>query len=424
MALEKKELDNFLPNGFETLNQEGYKENFTEDKIQTGYEKDVPDLVSGPNLNNLIDKVGKNFNVLDGVNKYLNNMPIDSIPIVNSNNQLDYINKEEIGGASMPIGTIFAHTCTASFVPENSLPCDGTEYAQTQFQKFYTDWLVGKRLNTCTYEEYQQEISTYGKCAKFGLDTETGKFKVPTIPDGTFIQQAMSDDELGKSYKAGLPNVTGVGGIVVTTGIDGCHYVTNELNKRDYGSGTSPAGTLNTDLSRFNPIYGNSNTVQPEAVALRFFVVVATKAINESEMDWSEWASSLASKANVSDIDGVWVGTAQTVFSNVSFSAQEIKTYDLNAYLPNDNKIYEVIFDSRITTGSNTGDTAYIKIGTSVLNSEIIIIGTQTPTTRQVLARASAIIPIGADRQIKVKNDSAADTAVFELYVRGYRKVR
>ena len=89
MALEKKELDNFLPNGFETLNQEGYKENFSEDKIQTGYEKDVPDLVSGPNLNHLIDRIGKNFNVLDGVNKYLNALKIGETPIIDTNNKLN-----------------------------------------------------------------------------------------------------------------------------------------------------------------------------------------------------------------------------------------------------------------------------------------------------------------------------------------------
>lgn len=91
MALSKQNLDNFLPNGFETENKEGYKANFSDDKIATGYEKDVADIIRGPNLNNLLDKIGKNFNVLDGVNKYLNNMPINSIPTVNANNQLDYV---------------------------------------------------------------------------------------------------------------------------------------------------------------------------------------------------------------------------------------------------------------------------------------------------------------------------------------------
>ena len=92
MPLEKQSLNNFLPNGFETLNQEGYKENFNEEKIKTGYEKDVPDIVSGPNLNNLIDVVGKNTNTLNNYVEYLNGMPINNVPTVNANGQLDYSN--------------------------------------------------------------------------------------------------------------------------------------------------------------------------------------------------------------------------------------------------------------------------------------------------------------------------------------------
>lgn len=90
MPLEKQSLNNFLPDGFETLNQEGYKTNFSEDKIKTGYEKDIKDRVSGPNLNNLIDVVGKNTNTLNNYIEYLNSMPISSVPYVNQNNQLDY----------------------------------------------------------------------------------------------------------------------------------------------------------------------------------------------------------------------------------------------------------------------------------------------------------------------------------------------
>ena len=95
MPIEKQSLNNFLPDGFETLNQEGYKENFNEDKIKTGYEKDVPDIVSGPNLNNLIDVVGKNTNTLNNYVEYLNGMPINNVPTVNEFNQLDYTNLDD-----------------------------------------------------------------------------------------------------------------------------------------------------------------------------------------------------------------------------------------------------------------------------------------------------------------------------------------
>lgn len=169
----------------------------------------------------------------------------------------------------MPVGTIFPHTCSSTFVPENSLPCNGMEYSQTQFPALWTDWLVGGRLNTCTYSQYQADITTYDKCGKWGLDTENGKFKTPYIPDGTHIQQAMTDGELGKSY-----NVR-----------------TNE-------------GIFSSVAPLSDPFYGAINTARTEAVALRYFVVVATGSINQSEMDWSAWASSLEGRATI-DMDNL-----------------------------------------------------------------------------------------------------------------------
>lgn len=207
----------------------------------------------------------------------------------------------------MPIGIIFSHTCSASFVPENSLPCDGSEYSKTQFATLYNNWLVGGRLNTCTYSQYQSDIDTYGKCGKWGLDTENGKFKTPYIPDGTHIQQAMTDGELGKSYNAGLPNI--VGNLTTNgnsfTAISGAFAARSQISNLSGGhSAATGYGHLTFDTSHSNPIYGATDTVQEEAVALRYFVVVATGSINQSEMDWSQWASSLQSKANV-DMDNL-----------------------------------------------------------------------------------------------------------------------
>lgn len=211
--------------------------------------------------------------------------------------------KGDVGPAgTMPVGTIFPHTCSSTFVPENSLPCNGIEYSQTQFPALWTDWLVGGRLNTCTYSQYQSDIDTYGKCGKWGLDTENGKFKTPYIPDGTHIQQAMTDGELGKSYNAGLPNIEGIVyyGHGYLANATGAFYRGNAGTlQRVVSGGAETDYNLIFDASRSSPIYGATDTVQTEAVSLRYFVVVATGSINQSEMDWSQWVSSLQGKANV-----------------------------------------------------------------------------------------------------------------------------
>lgn len=257
----------------------------------------------------------------------------------------------------MPIGIIFPHTCSASFVPENSLPCNGTEYSQTQFPMLWTDWLVGGRLNTCTYSQYQSDIDTYGKCGKWGLDTENGKFKTPYIPDGTHIQQAMTDGELGKSYNAGLPNITATwnGGRVDELGVaSGAVYAT-ATNLGFTGGGSSSGIAWAFNAARSNPIYGATDTVQTEAVSLRYFVVVATGSLKQSEMDWSAWASSLQGKANV-DMDNLSTAGKAEV-AELSAPSNEYIEMVLDANNPGINDhIYTAPFDGYLSlSGSSSG---------------------------------------------------------------------
>ena len=335
-------------------------------------------------------------------------------------------------GAGMPVGTIFAHTCAADFVPENSLPCDGAEYTQTQFPTFYNDWLVGARLNTCTYEEYQSDIDTYGKCVKFGLDTASGKFKVPTIPDGTHIQQAMTDGELGKSYNAGLPNITGSFGTSDGTGTtykaqtfktDGCFecvsasYNGKISSQNDNGSGLIRV-TANASLS--SPIYKDDvTTVQTESVAVRFFVVVATGAINQSELDWSQYMAGLQGKLNVDCsnlseagkkvFDGQWVSIETTTLLSIKTGTS---TVDLSEHLPSDNNNYEIMLLCALDAPN--GVAAFI-------SSEIL------PNKMKVCAPVSdrslntVNFPIGQNRELTIEISGTANDVSFEMY--GYRRL-
>lgn len=221
---------------------------------------------------------------------------------------------DNIAGKS--IGEIISVACGSGYVPEGCLPCDGAEYSKSQFPDLWSNYLTTDLLNTCTYEDYATDFEIYGQCGMFAVDLTNEKFKVPKIKDGAVIQQALSDSELGKSYNAGLPNATGI--IAVTSGSstdvqflvddsddieqEGALYVSR--SRTSYGIGKTsnshsrqPAD-ISLDLSRSDSIYGNSQTVQPNAITLRYFVVVANGQINQSQMDWSAWASGLQNKLN------------------------------------------------------------------------------------------------------------------------------
>ena len=143
------------------------------------------------------------------------------------------------------------------------MPCDGTEYNKSDYSVFFTTYLAGGKLATCTYEEYESDITTYGQCAKFGLDTTNNKFKVPTIKDGSYLTQALSDTEIGKAYNESLPNVI----------IPGSSGTSQKVNTSMSGSTANSAS--NISLGDINPVYQDGAKVQGDNVRVRFFVVVA-----------------------------------------------------------------------------------------------------------------------------------------------------
>ena len=158
MPLEKESLNNFLPDGFETNNLDGYKENFSADKIATGYEKDVKDRVSGPNFNNLLDVIGKNTNVLTKFMDFIKNMPVNNLFAVDENNQLVYKNLDEVGGGGLEIGDIGIAPLGIDETKNKRRYLNGQIIIQEQFLSFTTKLKTAINLYptlSCSEEEWQ-----------------------------------------------------------------------------------------------------------------------------------------------------------------------------------------------------------------------------------------------------------------------------
>lgn len=131
-------------------------------------------------------------------------------------------------------------------------------------------------LPTCTPEEYDAFITTYGQCSYWMVDKNNGYFRTPKIKDGTFLQQAMSGAEIGKMYDAGLPNITGTFDGSESWSSRGSGSFRDDGTRG--GAGTKMGDTDNVvwkfNASWSSPIYGKSNTVQPQAIAVRYFVII------------------------------------------------------------------------------------------------------------------------------------------------------
>ena len=117
-------------------------------------------------------------------------------------------------------------------------------------------------LPTCSEAEYQDFLLNYGQCPVWTINSELGQFRTPHIKDKAVLQQAMYGSELGKAYNAGLPDIVA--------------RMSNESGAIDNSIGSGSGNWENKwwRASAWNPIYGASDTVQPVAVSVRYFVVI------------------------------------------------------------------------------------------------------------------------------------------------------
>lgn len=140
----------------------------------------------------------------------------------------------------IPIGTVIAFAGNGS--PSN----DGT-------------WL---ECNGQSCAGYAELVSTLGKS---------------TVPDyrNRFLE---GSGAAGTVIEAGLPNIEGT--ITLRVGNFGGYPTTlfkyKYLGWKGYKGGEAGEyGTVNFDASRCSPIYGNSTTVQPPAVTVRYYIKAA-----------------------------------------------------------------------------------------------------------------------------------------------------
>ena len=127
--------------------------------------------------------------------------------------------------------------------------------------------------------------SAYGQVGRFVIDETAGTVRLPAVVN---VQGLMDLQNLGLTVEAGLPNIEGtfnadVNGLKEIA--TGAFTTSNHQNSSGY-SGTGGLGTTTYtfDASESNPIYGNSDTVQPEAIQYPYFIQIATGQETENNI--------------------------------------------------------------------------------------------------------------------------------------------
>lgn len=158
---------------------------------------------------------------------------------------------------------------------------------------------------------YELELETFGQCGKYVI-TESS-VKLPKITKQ--IESANSEEELGQSLSAGLPNIKGQLGPDASGG-SGQSLVNNGQNAGllaegafsriktgaiggfGEGKGYSRTSSVDFDASRSSAVYGKSDTVQTQATKYYFYIVVGTVTKTDIEVNIDNVATDLNNKAD------------------------------------------------------------------------------------------------------------------------------
>ena len=128
-------------------------------------------------------------------------------------------------------------------------------------------------------------FSQRGEAWFYGVDTENERV---FLPRGTRSQYTVNTDETGDYVEAGLPNITGTMTADISEGV-----ATGALKIDTIYSGAMWQGNVNIarmrnrslDASLSNPIYGNSDTVQPYATKKLLYIVVGNVKVQSAASD-------------------------------------------------------------------------------------------------------------------------------------------
>ena len=160
-----------------------------------------------------------------------------------------------------------------------------------EYKKTYPEYFT-------TEEEWQRQVTTNGRCAKYVLDEAAKTIRLPKIIG--YIEGTVTPSELGVFTPAGLPNITGTMVSDISEGV-----ATGALKIDTIHSGAMWQGSANVarmrnwslDASLSNPIYGNSDTVQTDSIKVYYYIVVATGVKTDVQIDIDQVITDLNNKA-------------------------------------------------------------------------------------------------------------------------------
>ena len=214
----------------------------------------------------------------------------------------DLKDKPDLSERGVPIGTVAWFAMPVP--PAGYLKCDGSAVGRETCSELFA--AIGT-----TYGEGDGETT-------FNLPNLIGRFAEGSAIPGQYI-------------KAGLPEITAywniAGSAAKSVGASGAAI----QNRFDTGTDYIPQGSSTNDLtsagfvaSQANPVYGNSDTVQPPALTLLPCIKAFDAAIDSGLIDITELANEVAGKADKTQVANLAMPSDSAVALTIPSSGSSI----------------------------------------------------------------------------------------------------
>ena len=226
----------------------------------------------------------------------------------------------------LPVG--FEYFSINPNIPTGSLPLFGAEYSREVFPDLW-EYVQAQTGYVITEEEWQALSNQNGGNVPFySSGNGSTTFRVPSLK--CWIKGANGIEEVGSYLAAGLPNIEGsfeprphptgnksYGGSVCIA--DGAFELNIQGSSVIYNGTTESSGRYNLDrinmsAQLYNPIYGNSDTVQPPSIVGMWLVKAygtVSKIGNADAEKAVKQYTRLEDRINSIDFDGIYIVEAQ-----------------------------------------------------------------------------------------------------------------
>lgn len=198
----------------------------------------------------------------------------------------------------LPVGTIFPSAIPLTDASVHLL--DGGTISQTGVYQEFAELLkslVSAGYNiSCSQSDFDSAVSSTGNCGKFVIDNTLNTIRLPKIT--RFIQGLSNMIDIGNSVEAGLPNIEGyftgrphstsMGSLA--SEVSGAFTYTKQGGLPDWSPIATASGGYNPDKVSFDAslsssVYGDSDTVQPQATSFPYYIVLASGFTNYANLD-------------------------------------------------------------------------------------------------------------------------------------------